>query len=256
MKIRFLGTGTSQGIPVIGCHCEVCTSVNPKDRRLRSSVLLTKNQKNYIIDVGPDFRQQMLEGKIEELAGVFLTHEHNDHVIGLDDVRPFIFRQKKEMPIYGLPRVLDEIKDRFSYAFKANAYPGAPRFELNPIHESEKLRMEEFEIEAIPVFHGTLPILGFRIDDFAYLTDVKSIPQLSKQKLQDLDVLVLSALRREQPHHSHLTLEEAIELVNELKPKRTYLMHMGHRMGLHDEVNSILPDYIDLAYDGLVINTC
>lgn len=253
MQITFLGTGTSQGIPVIGCTCDVCTSFDHKDKRLRTSVMISENGKNYVIDVGPDFRQQMLTTGIDTLEAVLLTHEHNDHVIGLDDLRPFIFRSRKRMSIYGLERVLEEIKERFKYAFVKQPYPGAPSFELVNIDESKDLEIGALRITPVRVEHGPLPILGYRIKDFAYLTDVKSILDEEKEKLHNLDVLVLDALHRT-PHHSHLSLEESLDLIQELKPKKAYLIHLSHRMGKHQDIANELPKDVFITYDGLIIN--
>lgn len=254
MQITFLGTGTSQGIPVIGCTCPVCTSSDPKDKRLRCSLLLSYNEKNYVIDVGPDFRQQMLRHEVSNLESVFLSHEHNDHVIGLDDLRPFIFRQKKEMKIFGLPRVLEEIKGRFSYAFQDSPYPGIPRFELEKFTAGEKISISGLEVVGIGVDHGALPILGFRFGTFAYLTDVKSIDNKNRELLKGVELLVVSAIRQERPHHSHLLLEEAIQLIKELKVPNALIIHMSHYMGKHEDVEKLLPPNIRLAYDGLSLN--
>ncbi len=252
MQITFLGTATSQGIPVIGCECNVCLSDNPKDKRLRTSVLISRNDKKYVIDVGPDFRQQMLTTGTQDLDAVLLTHEHNDHVIGLDDLRPFIFKNKEKMAIYGLPRVLDEIKERFSYAFKPQAYPGAPSFDLRPIDESADVIIDDLPITPIRIEHGRLPILGFRINDFAYLTDMKSINQKEKSKLGNLEILVIDSLRKE-THHSHLSLEESLDLIRELEPKQAFLIHLSHLMGRHDDLEKELPEGVSIAYDGMVL---
>jgi len=209
--------------------------------------------KNYVIDVGPDFRQQMLASGNEDLHAVLLTHEHNDHVIGLDDLRPFIFKSKKEMTIYGLPRVLDEIKERFNYAFKPQAYPGAPSFELKPIDESAEVIIDDLTIIPVRIEHGKLPILGFRIKDFAYLTDMKSIMQAEKNKLKNLDVLVIDSLRKE-THHSHLSLQESLNFIKEFRPKQAYLIHLSHRMGKHEDIEKDLPSGVSIAYDGLVLD--
>ena len=254
MQITFLGTGTSQGIPVIGCTCNVCTSKNPKDKRLRCSILITYYEKNYVIDVGPDFRTQMLRADVRDLDCVFITHEHNDHIIGLDDLRPFIFMHNKEIEIYGLPRVLAEIKERFHYAFQFQPYPGAPKFELKELNPGEKFKRDSFELEALQVFHGPLEILGFKLQNFAYLTDVKTLPSETIEKIKGIKVLVISALRKAKPHHSHLILDEALQLIKEIQPDKAYLIHLSHLMGKHNEVSKELPDYVEIAYDGLQLD--
>ncbi|NND63005.1 MAG: MBL fold metallo-hydrolase [Flavobacteriaceae bacterium] len=252
LTITFLGTGTSQGIPVIGSNHPVCKSDNFKDKRLRVSVLLEWDDKVYVIDCGPDFRQQMLRENVTNLDGVLLTHEHSDHTAGIDDIRPFYFRQG-DIPFYGHKRVFKSLHERFGYIFKTeNKYPGAPT-----ISEIEITKDQSFELAGrivIPVeaYHADLPVLGFRIDEFAYLTDVKTISEEEKNKLHGLKVLVINALR-EKVHYSHLNIEEALQLIDELKPETTYFTHISHLMGFHDEVEARLPDNVHLAYDTLKI---
>jgi len=217
-------------------------------------LLISYNEKNYVIDVGPDFRQQLLAAKVSTLESVFLTHEHNDHIIGLDDLRPFIFRQKREMKIYGLPRVLNDVKERFKYAFIASAYPGVPKFELEEVYAGDKIKLDDFEIQCIGVNHGTLPILGYRFGSVAYLTDVKSIDHKNIKLLDDIETIVVSAIRQEHTHHAHMILPEALELIEKLNVKKAYIIHMSHHMGLHDEVQKIVPDHVSLAFDGLTLN--
>lgn len=256
MKLKFLGTGTSQGVPVIGCQCEVCLSKDEKDTRFRVSVMIsTENNKNILIDCGPDFRQQMLQNNEGQVDAVFLTHEHNDHVIGLDDLRPLIFKiknAKKEMPLFCLKRVGKDVKSRFSYAFADEKYPGAPSFSLNEITKNFNL----FETEIIPihVLHGTLEILGFKFKNLAYITDASYISDEEKEKLQNLDVLILNCIRKTEPHPAHYILEDIIKLNEELKPKILYLTHISHHFGLHKVEEKLLPKNIHLAYDGLEIN--
>ncbi len=250
MKLKFLGTGTSQGVPVIGSTHPVCLSTNPKDKRLRSSVIITTDSGTKIlIDCGPDFRQQMLSNQENNVDAVLITHEHNDHVIGLDDLRPLIFKNDKKMPVYCMKRVADEIKDRFPYAFAEVWYPGAPTFKLNVI--TSDFEIADCNITPIPVMHGKLPILGYKMKNLAYITDANGIEPEEKEKLKNLDILIVNCLRKEPIHHSHYTLPEILDLIEELKPKTTYLTHISHHLGFHDEVEKELPDNIHLAYDGL-----
>jgi len=254
INITFLGTGTSQGIPVIGSQHPVCLSENPKDKRLRSSVLIQWQEKNYVIDCGPDFRQQMLRAKCYHLDGLFFTHEHADHTAGIDDIRPFFFRQGN-IPIYASNRVLVDLSRRFSYIFQNNdKYPGTPSVETHTIKKNKVFSLEGKQVFPIEVMHNQLPVMGFRIDDFAYLTDVKSINEDQLKLLKDCDVLVLNALRIE-PHHSHLNLDEALQIVDVLKPKRTYFTHISHLLGFHDECSKKLPKNVYLAYDNLKIQS-
>jgi phosphoribosyl 1,2-cyclic phosphate phosphodiesterase len=253
MEIIFLGTGTSQGIPVIGCSCAVCQSTDQRDKRLRVAVLLRKENQQIVIDAGPDFRQQMLRADVAELSAVLLTHEHNDHIIGLDDVRPFIFRQLTPMPIYCDKRVAGELRARFAYAFAKNPYPGAPRFDLHPTNQQESIQIGDFDIRIIRYLHGRLPIQGYRVGDFAYLTDIKSINEEEIKKLDNLHTLVVSALHREE-HHSHLSLTEAIDLIERIKPRQAFLTHLSHKMGTHQEVEQQLPPNIRIAYDQLALS--
>ena len=253
MKITFLGTGTSQGIPVIGSSHPVCLSQNPKDKRLRVSVLLSWDSYNYVIDCGPDFRQQMLGENCSKVDGILLTHEHSDHTAGIDDIRPLYFRQG-HMPFYAHQRVFESLYKRYSYIFETeNKYPGAPT-----INEIEISKDKPFIIggkTAIPieVLHSELPVLGFRIDGFTYLTDVKTISEEEIEKVKGTKVLVINALR-EEPHHSHLSLSEALLLIEKIKPEKAYLTHISHLLGFHDEVEKRLPENVFLAYDTLKIN--
>lgn len=252
MTFTFLGTGTSQGVPIIGCPCEVCQSTNEKDKRLRVSGLLKIGEKTIVIDCGPDFRQQMLREKVTDVDAILITHEHNDHIIGLDDVRPFNFLHKKDMPVYADERVQKELKERFSYIFVEEKYPGAPMVALKTIKADEKFKIDNLEILPIEVMHGKLPILGFRIENFAYLTDVKTISDTEIKKLQNLEVVVLSALHHNE-HHSHSTLAQSIELAKRINAKRTYFIHFSHHLGLHEEIEKTLTTSMFLAYDGLNI---
>ena len=253
MKFTFLGTGTSQGIPVIGCRCDVCLSTDKRDQRLRSSGLLQVDGESILIDIGPDFRMQMLNNGFSQVDAIVLTHEHNDHVAGLDDIRPINFHYKNDIPIYGLARVLAQLKDRFSYAFTQDKYPGAPTLSLLPIEEGD-FTIGGLHLMAIQVMHGRLPILGFRILDFVYMTDVKTIADKEMQKLHGVETLVINALQRK-PHFSHLTLNEALVLIEEIQPKRTFLTHVSHHLGKHQSLEEELKEKnIYIAYDGLKLN--
>ena len=253
ISLTFLGTGTSQGIPVIGSDHPVCKSSDPRDKRLRVSVHLQWQDYTLLIDCGPDFRQQILRSPISHLNAVLMTHEHNDHMAGLDDVRPFNFRQKQDLPLYGCDRTLAAIKTRFPYIFvQQDKYPGAPGIQAHTIKAYESFSLGGKKIMPVEALHGTLPILGYRIDDFAYMTDVKTLDSRAKASLKNLDVLVLSALRHES-HPMHLTLNEALDLISELRPKQTYLTHISHLMGFHQEVSETLPEHVFLAYDQLKI---
>jgi phosphoribosyl 1,2-cyclic phosphate phosphodiesterase len=251
MKLKFLGTGTSQGVPVIGCKDEVCTSTDSKDKRFRASALITSDLgKKILIDCGPDFRMQMLDNDESKIDAVLITHEHTDHVIGLDDLRPVIFRNKKDMPIYTLARVAGEIKNKFPYAFAEVKYPGAPSFEIHEITD-QKFTVENVEIIPIPVLHYKLPVLGFKFKNLCYITDASFFPETTLPLLRNLDVLIINCLRKSPEHISHFVLPEIIELNEILKPKKIYLTHISHAFGLHEIVQKELPENIFLAYDGL-----
>lgn len=251
MKITFLGTGTSQGIPVIACDCEVCLSKNLKDKRLRSSILIENNSSNFVIDTGPDFRQQMLVNRVKNLDAVVFTHEHKDHLAGLDDVRAFNFSQNKAMPLYGSANVLKAIKREFQYAFDDFKYPGVPVLELKEISNAP-FSIEETTFIPIEVMHYQMPVFGFRIGNFTYITDAKTITDDEFKKIEGTEILVLNALRKTS-HISHFTLDEAVEIMKKINPKKGYLTHISHLLGSHDIINSELPDFIQLAYDGLEI---
>jgi phosphoribosyl 1,2-cyclic phosphate phosphodiesterase len=252
MKITFLGTGTSQGVPVIACKCEVCLSKNLKDKRLRSSIMIEFQNKTIVVDTGPDFRQQMLRENVGKLDAVLFTHAHKDHVAGLDDIRSFNFLSKKPMEIYCTNDVLNALKMEYSYIFSKKTYPGVPKVNVN-IVENTNFFVDDIEIQPIQALHYKLPVLGFRIKNFIYLTDLSVINSTEKLKMLNADVIVLDSLRKE-PHLSHLSLDQSIALIKELKPKQAYLIHISHLMGLHDQVSSELPKNIHLSYDGLKLN--
>lgn len=249
IKITFLGTGTSQGVPIVACECEVCTSSDSRDKRLRSSILVETEKTRFVIDAGPDFRQQLLFQKIKQLDAVVFTHEHKDHIAGLDDVKAFNFINKMRMPIYATKRVETALQREFAYIFSEEKYPGIPEIDLINF-DNEPFYVGDILLSPVNVMHYKLPVKGFRINDFAYVTDANFIPEEEKLKLKNLNVLVLNALRRE-PHVSHFTFEEAIDLVNELKPKKAYFTHISHQLGLHETVSKELPNNIELAVDGL-----
>ncbi|MGY0392537.1 MBL fold metallo-hydrolase [Bizionia sp. KMM 8389] len=251
MKITFLGTGTSQGIPIIGSTHPVCLSPNPKDKRLRVSILVEWEDYTYVIDCGPDFRQQMLRANCTKIDGVIFTHEHADHTAGLDDIRPFFFNQGA-IPIYAHKRVLGELARRFDYIFQTeNKYPGAPSVISHEV-KNEEFILSGLEVMPIDGLHYNLQVFGYRFNNFAYLTDFKTINPVEIEKLKGLDVLVINALR-ETEHPSHLNLEQALDIIEMVKPKRAYLTHISHLLGFHDVVQETLPKNVYLAYDNLQI---
>tara|TARA_R110000850_G_scaffold153116_10_gene276520 strand:- start:756 stop:1520 length:765 start_codon:yes stop_codon:yes gene_type:complete len=249
LKVTFLGTGTSQGVPVIGCDCNVCTSLDFRDKRFRSSVHLQIGKLSLVIDTGPDFRSQILRAGITTLDAVLYTHEHKDHTAGLDDIRPFNFKQQKDMPVFGKLQVLEQIKREFAYIFSGKRYPGVPQVETIEIGENP-FTIEGITVTPIPVLHYKLPILGFRIGDFTYITDANYISEESLKLIEGTEVLVLNALQKE-PHISHFTLDEAVDMAQKIGAKESYFTHISHRLGLHDAVDRELPQGIALAYDGL-----
>ncbi|MGB1231022.1 MAG: MBL fold metallo-hydrolase [Winogradskyella sp.] len=251
MKVTFLGTGTSQGIPIIGSNHKVCLSKNPKDKRLRVSVLVEWDTYSFVIDCGPDFRQQMLNAKVSKIDGILFTHEHADHTMGLDDIRPFYFRQGA-IPLFAHKRVFQSLEKRFDYIFDTeNKYPGVPNVIKTELINQPFLAGN---IEVIPIdgLHYKLQVFGFRFKNFAYLTDIKTINEEEINKLQNLDVLVINALRIE-PHISHFNLEEALNFIKIVKPKKAYLTHISHLLGFHNDVQQRLPKNVFLAYDNLQI---
>lgn len=253
MKITFLGTGTSQGIPIIGSTHPVCLSKDPKDQRLRVSVMVSWEDHNYVIDCGPDFRQQMLTHKVTKLDGILFTHEHADHTAGIDDIRPFFFRQG-DIPIYAHERVANSLKRRFDYIFAdGDRYPGAPAVEVNLVENDRPFKIGNLDAVPIEGYHNRLPVFGFRIGDFVYLTDIKTMKDEEVSKIKGAKVLVVNALRID-PHHSHFNLEEALAFVEKVKPEKAYLTHISHLLGFHEEVEKKLPKNVHLAYDNLIVD--
>jgi phosphoribosyl 1,2-cyclic phosphate phosphodiesterase len=252
VKVTFLGSGTSQGIPVIACSCAVCTSADTRDKRLRSSILLQVDDKNIVIDSGPDFRYQMLRAGVMHLDALVFTHEHKDHTAGLDDIRAFNYKQGEAINVYAHKRVQDALKKEFSYIFAHHKYPGIPQLDLFEIGH------HPFEVAGVPfipieVMHFQLPVLGFRIADFTYITDAKTVSDVEKAKIKGSKVLVINALQQEK-HISHFTLEEAVAFAQEIGAEKTYFTHISHRLGTHQKISKLVPAGVELAYDGLCIN--
>ncbi|MET0637239.1 MAG: MBL fold metallo-hydrolase [Chitinophagaceae bacterium] len=252
LHISFLGTGTSSGVPMIGCHCEVCTSTDKKDNRLRSSILVRSAATTLVVDTGPDFRQQMLREKVDKLDAVLFTHHHKDHLAGLDDIRAFNFWSNRPMDIYADPMTEEAIRRDFYYAFSDKKYPGIPELELHTI-SPEPFQVGDIPVIPIQVWHLKLPVTGFRFGKLTYITDANRIDEPQKDKIRGSEVLVVNALRREK-HISHFTLDEAIELVRELEIPVAYFTHISHQLGLHAEVEASLPEGMHLAYDGLTLS--
>lgn len=252
MKLRFLGTGTSNGVPVIGCDCEVCRSTNAKDKRLRTSVLLETDDTRILIDCGPDLRQQLLPLPFRKIDGVLITHIHYDHVGGIDDLRPYC--KLGDIDVFAKEDTCNGLRHNFPYCFAENLYPGVPRLTLHGIEPHKAFHIGRIDIMPIEVLHGKLPILGFRIGRLAYITDMKSINDSELSYLQGVETLIISALRWEKEHHSHQLVKDAIEFSDRIKAKQTYLIHLTDKIGLHDEAEKLLPMNVKLAYDGLTVD--
>lgn len=252
MKITFLGTGTSQGVPVIACECEVCMSNDVKDQRFRSSVFIEINDKSFVIDTGPDFRSQMLANNIKKLDAVLFTHEHKDHIAGLDDIRPFNFKQQVSIPIFCSDQVEKAIRREYHYVFAENKYPGIPELEIINIKSNNFMLFDSIKVTPIEVKHYLMRVLGFRIANFTYITDAKTIDNKEVDKIRGTEILVINALRLES-HLAHFNLEEALKFIDEIKPKAAYLTHISHLFGKHEKIEKLLPKGVFAAYDGLQV---
>lgn len=254
-KVRILGSGTSQGIPMIACDCYTCLSSDPKDKRLRSSILIELNGKNYVIDAGPDFRTQLLREGVKQLDAILFTHEHKDHVAGLDDVRAFNFFSQKPMDVYCSNRVETALRREFHYIFDEKNYPGIPKIKLHLI-DKEAFELDGIYIQPIEVLHYKLPVLGFRIGNFAYITDAKTVDSEEREKLKGVDILIINALHK-LPHLSHFNLEEALDFISDIQPKQAYLTHISHLFGRHEDILQELPAHVSVLFDGMQLEfTC
>jgi phosphoribosyl 1,2-cyclic phosphate phosphodiesterase len=252
LKVTILGSGTSQGVPVIACKCHVCNSLDFRDKRLRASINVEVDGVSFVIDSGPDFRQQMLRENIQKMDALLFTHEHKDHTAGMDDIRSFNYKDQRPMPVFGRTSVLNQIKQEFSYIFQNAHYPGVPQVELHEINNSP-FKIQDVEVIPIEVMHYKLPVFGFRVKDFTYITDANYIAPKELEKVKGTRVLVINALQRE-PHISHFTIEEALKIVEQVQPEKAYFTHISHKLGLHAQVQKELPNHVFLAYDGLVLN--
>ena len=252
LRITFLGTGTSGGVPMIACDCAVCSSENGKDKRLRSSILVESERTSLVVDTTPDFRTQMLREKVKKLDAVIFTHPHKDHIAGLDDIKAFNYFQKKAVEVYANKLTEEALRREFYYIFADHKYPGVPQINLNTITD-DPFVVGDIPIIPILVYHLNMPVLGFRFGNFTYITDANRISDEEKEKIKGSDVLVVNALRKKE-HISHFTLQEAIDLAGDLQIPQAYLTHISHQLGLHDEINAEIPPNIQLAYDGLQIN--
>lgn len=253
MKITILGSGTSQGVPVITCDCHVCTSMDPRDKRLRSSVMISHNNENYVIDAGPDFRQQMLTHQVKTLRAIMITHEHKDHIAGLDDVRAFNFREARHMEIFCSERVEGALRREFQYIFSEEKYPGLPLINLNRITNTPFKLPGGLEVRPIYIMHYVMPVFGYRIGDFTYITDAKTISNEEKEKIKGSKILIVNALHLKE-HVSHFNLTEALAFIEEINPEIAYLTHISHQFGTHEEIEKMLPENVFAAYDGMVLD--
>lgn len=253
IKVTFLGTGTSQGVPVIACDCAVCTSPDSQDKRLRSAILVESETTSVVIDTGPDFRYQMLRANVKKLDAVVFTHEHKDHIAGLDDIRAFNFQSGEKMKIYATQGVQDALKREFSYVFADFKYPGIPEIALHEISKHAPFQIGDLQFQPIEVMHYKLPVLGFRINDFTYITDANFIAEEELQKIKGSKIFVLNALRR-QPHISHFNLEQALEIMAQIQPEQGYFTHISHLLGQAEDIAKELPENVALAYDGLQLH--
>ncbi len=253
MKITFLGTGTSQGVPVIACNCNVCSSNDSKDKRYRSSIHIEINNKSIVIDTGPDFRSQMLANNVQRLDAVLFTHEHKDHVAGLDDIRPFNFKQQESISVFASEQVEHALKREYHYIFAEKKYPGIPEISLHRIDLNPFTVFKDIRIIPIEVKHYLMPVLGFRINNFTYITDAKTIDLKEIDKIKGTEVLVINALRIES-HPAHFNLDEALQLIDLIKPKEAYLTHISHLFGTHEEIKNVLPENVYVSFDGLQIH--
>jgi len=251
MKVTFLGTGTSQGVPVIACDCEVCRSTDPRDERLRTSIMLTHHGRNLVIDTGPDFRQQMLRERVKSLDAVVFTHEHKDHVAGLDDIRAFNFLQRGKMDVFATSRVQEALRREFHYVFASIRYPGVPELELHGF-DLDAFEVAGMTLQPIEVMHHRMPVRAFRVGNFAYVTDANYIAPDEYAKLRGVEVLVINALRK-QTHMSHFSLDQALAIIDDLQPKKAWLTHISHMLGRHADVEQELPEHVRIAYDGLTL---
>ncbi len=253
IKITVLGSGTSQGVPVIACDCEVCHSTDPKDERLRASIMISYDNENYVIDSGPDFRQQMLANKVKSLRAIVYTHEHKDHLAGMDDVRAFNYREQRDMELFCSEAVEEALRRDFHYVFSGNRYPGIPTVKLNRIENQPFLLPNGPMLTPIEVMHYKMPVFGFRLNDFTYITDAKTIAEEEKEKVKGTKILIVNALHRSE-HLSHFNLEEALAFIAEINPERAYLTHVSHLFGKHQEIEASLPPNVFVAYDGMTID--
>ncbi len=251
-QVTILGSGTSQGVPVIGCDCEVCTSFDAKDNRTRSSILVNFNGENYVVDAGPDFRQQMLREKVISLKGVLFTHEHKDHVAGLDDVRPFNFREGRDMDVYCSPRVETALRREYHYIFAEEKYPGIPKICLHQLFNETFVLPNQLSVITIEVLHHKLPVFGFRFGDLTYITDAKTVSEHEKEKIKGTKTLIINCLHHSK-HISHFNLEEALSFIQEINPEKAYLTHISHLFGKHEQILLELPENVSVAFDGLKI---